>query len=112
MRIKYGELKDMIREVSLSPSVFRNNKPHQDPLDDKDLTSALQSLERAFKQDALLNLTLLNADKYNADSREFDDETYKQIEDVAGETSELVAASVSDVVKKAWHAAHNKIKKN
>jgi len=112
MKISYGELKKMIGEVALSPALFKNNKPHQDPLEDKNLANALQSLERAFKHDALMNLTLLNADKYNADSREFDDITYKQIEDVAGETSELVAAGVGNVVKKAWQSAHDKIKKN
>jgi hypothetical protein len=112
MKIKYGELKMLIKEVALSPALFRNNKPHKDPLDDKDIANSLQSLERAFKRDALMNILLLNADKYNTDSREFDDETYKQIEDAASETSELVAASVNDVVKQAWKSVHDKTKKN
>jgi hypothetical protein len=110
MFIRYSVLRKLLREVAVSPSVFKNNQPVQDPVDKKGVASAMKDIGNSFKSGLVMNLTLASADKYNSETREFDDAAYQQIEKVANAAVEQVVAKINDTVKTAWVQAHKQIK--
>lgn len=109
MRIRTGTLRKLLREVAISPSLFANNKPQQDPVEKKGVAEAMQALEHSFKSGLVTNLVLASASKYNKETREFDDAAYKAIDEAASAVTEKMIAQVNSAVKSAWQAAHQQV---
>lgn len=107
MKIRYGSLKQIIREVALSPGIFKNGEFVHDPLDDKEIAGLIQRLENAFKRTIGLNLLLMSSNAYDASTREFDDETYKAASEIASDSTEKMVAGVGRAVSQTWTNAHN-----
>src|SRR5277367_876803 len=94
MRTTLRQLKRLIREVAVSPSVFQNNKLINDPFEKPSVAKALQAIEPAFKTAIAMNMVLAEKDSYNAETREFDDAAYQRIEEVAQKATEMMVARV------------------
>lgn len=105
MKIRVRTLKRILREAALSPAVFRDSQPTRDPFDRPNVVNAVQALERAFKNGVRTNLYLANRDKYNEETREFDDATEQHIGEVADRASEAMTAAVHKAVQQAWAQA-------
>lgn len=105
MQIRYGTLKRIIREVGVSPSVFRNNKPIQDPMDKPNIAKAVASLEEPFRQGILMNLTLEARDSYDEQTRDLDDAAYERIKEVSGKATEMMMARVHKAIQGTWGEA-------
>ena len=105
MRIRVGTLRRILREVAISPSVFKNNQPVRDPMDKPTLAKAVAALEEPFRQGILMNLTLEARDSYDEQTRELDDQAYNRIKEVAGKATEMMMARVHKSVQGAWAEA-------
>lgn len=106
MKIRLGELRRLIREVSVSPSV-KKNKTLDSALADHDVNDLVDRLDGAFEQALTLDLIVRNMDKhYNAETREFDDATYKAIKERVAQAKNKALAGVKKSVESAWSSAH------
>ena len=105
MKVRYGALKRVIREVAMSPSVFKNNRHVEDPFDQPNLARAMTSLETPFKNAVTMNLVLDERDAYDEQSREFDDAAYQRVEEVAQKATEMMVARVHKAVQASWAEA-------
>jgi len=105
MRVSYRALKKIIREVALSPSVFKNNHVVQDPMDRPNIAQALTALEQPFKTGLETNLVLDARDSYDEETRELDDAEYARIKDVAAKATELMLARAHKAVQASWAEA-------
>lgn len=106
MRIRLGTLKKVLQEVALSPSVFKNNKPVNEPQDKPNVNKAMQELEGAFRRGLELNLVVSMADSYNEQSGQFDDAAYERVKKAVSDAVDTVNASVAGSMNKAWTKAH------
>jgi hypothetical protein len=105
VRIRYGTLKRIIREVGVSPSVFRNNQVLRDPLEKPTIAKAVAALEEPFRQGILMNLTLESRDSYDEQARDLDDQAYERIKEVAGKATEMMMSRVHKSVQGTWAEA-------
>lgn len=105
MKIRVGTLRRILREVAISPSYFKNNQPVQDPMDRPNIANAVKSLEAPFKNAVANNMLLVAKDKYNPETRELDDATYKHIEQVSTKATEMMMAGVAKAIQQAWAQA-------
>lgn len=105
MKIRYGTLKRILREVAISPSVFKNNQPIRDPMDKPTIAKAVASLEQPFRSGVEMNLVLEARDSYDEQSRELDDQAYDRIKEVAEKSTEMMMARVHKAVQGAWSEA-------
>jgi hypothetical protein len=102
MKITYGQLRRVIKEVAMSPSVFQNNKPISDPFDRSTIANAISSLEEPFRRAVEQNLVLASKDSYNAETREFDDAAYQRVQELSQKAAEAVMARVHKAVQQTW----------
>jgi hypothetical protein len=102
MRISLGQLRQLIREVSLSPSL-RNNKPFNGPFDSKNVAELSQKLRSAFGNSLKLDMTLRKL----GDSDEVPDDDYQHIEDTVAGTQEKLEALLQHVLESLWEEAHD-----
>lgn len=108
MKIKLGELRKIIREAAVSPAVFTNNKLVSDPMEKKGIAKAMGDLERTFNDGLKMNLVVAHADKYNKETREFDDAMMQKIKETADEATETTLSKINDVLKERWmYALHH-----
>jgi hypothetical protein len=105
MRIRVGTLKRILREVALSPAVFKDNQPVRDPMDRPNIARAIASLEQPFRSGVELNLVLEARDSYDEQARELDDDEYGRIKEVADKATEMVMARVHRAVQGTWAEA-------
>jgi len=112
MKIKLSDLRKIIREVAVSPAVFKSSQPAKDPMEKKNIVKAVSDLKTAFESALLSNLVLANPEKYDESSREFDDQMYESLKTTAASASEQVASKINDAVQTAWVAAHKNSKVN
>jgi hypothetical protein len=107
MRIKLGELKNLIREVAISPSL-KNNKLLNSPLDNKIVADLIKRLGDGFEQ-ALVRDTIIRAmDKhYNPETRELDDKIYDEVMNNVKSAKEKMIAGVSQSVEDAWSSLNS-----
>lgn len=111
-KVSLKELRSIIREsviqeLSVSPA-FQNEKAVESPLEKQNIGKALGDLERFYRSSLLANLMLKHKDKYNPETREFDDAAYDQLESLAQKHSEGVIAKVSQVLESSWSEALSK----
>lgn len=107
MRIRVGTLRKLIREVAISPSVARNNKPIDDPLDNESIAKVVSELGRSFDAAVRLDLTVrAMADHYDESTRQLDDAIYEKIKSTAKASSEYVVAAATKTLKNAWAQTH------
>ncbi len=105
MRMRYGTLKRILREVGISPSVFKNNQPVKDPMEKPSLAKAVANLESPFRSGIEMNLVLEARDSYDENSRELDDQAYDRIKEVAHKATEMMMARVHKAVQGTWAEA-------
>jgi hypothetical protein len=105
MKLRYGTLRRVLHEVALSPSVFKNNKPIDDPMDKPTVAKAVATLEEPFKRAIEANLVLAAQASYDPQTREFDDSVYQQIQATATKASEAMMARVHKAIQGAWQEA-------
>lgn len=104
MKIRVSTLKRIIKEIALSPSAFQNERVN-DPFDRPNIAKAVGAIEGAFKTGVAQNLILDEQDSYNAETREFDDEAYARIEEIAQKATEMMMARVHKAVQSSWAEA-------
>jgi len=104
MKIRLGTLKRILREVAISPSVFKQEPVH-DPMDRPNIARALQSLEAPFRNAIQQNMVLASKGKYNEETRELDDGAWEHIKDVSDKATETVMARVHKAVQSTWAEA-------
>lgn len=109
MKIKLATLRRLIREEAMQPNVF-SNKPVEDPMDKPNIAKAVQDLQNSFKRALDVNLVVSMQDKYNSETKDFDDATLENIKRVGDETTDQVMAKVHEFVKKGWITAHKLVK--
>jgi hypothetical protein len=110
MKIRLSTLRKIIREVAVSPAVFKNNKVIDDPLHHQVINKALDDLKRGFHDGLTLNLTLASSGKYDEATRQLDDAAYEQIKGLAESVTEQVISQVNNSVKTSWIKAMNSVK--
>ena len=106
MRIRLGTLKRILSEVALSPSVFTNNKRINAPLDKPNLAKAFHELSKLFKSTLEMDLILSMANKYNKETREFDDAAFEQVKQACNSATENLEAQVNSSLTNNWASAH------
>lgn len=105
------ELREIIREsviqeLNVSPA-FQNEKPVASPVEKQNVAKALNDLERFYRSSLLANLMLQHKDKYNSETREFDDAAYDELESLATDSSERVLSKINQVLESGWSEALN-----
>lgn len=111
MKIKLGELRRLIREVSLSPSLLQNNKIVEDPFDNKNLVKAFGDVQRYFKSTLEMNLTLAAMKKhYNSETREMDDSVWSEIKSHVEDVTDGMSEDVVTAIKIAWQEGNKTLK--
>lgn len=105
MKLRLSQLRRLVQEVALSPTVFQNNKPVSDPLDRQTLATAVQALEEPFRRAVEQNLVLASKGSYNSETREFDDAAYEHIQQLAQKSAEAMAARVHKAIMQTWQEA-------
>lgn len=107
MRITVGQLRKLIREVTVSPSLKKNNKLIDGPMADSDTAGLVDRLDGAFEQALMMNLVLANFDKhYNAETRDFDDHAYQAIKQRVDAAKSQANEGVKQALNSAWKQAH------
>lgn len=94
----------VIQELSVSPA-FQNEKAVESPLEKQNIGKALGDLERFYRSSLLANLLLQHKDKYNAETRDFDDAAYDQLDSLATKHAEDVNAKITQVLEASWSEA-------
>jgi len=111
MKIKLGTLRKLVREgivseLVISPAFFRgNDKPLSDPMENGGLTRAIGEVERAFSTALMNTLVLSHTNKYNTETRDFDDAVYQQLKDAADTATEEVMSKLNTSLQTAWSSA-------
>jgi hypothetical protein len=105
MKIRYGTLKRILREVAVSASVFKNNQTVHDPMDRPSIAKAVASIEEPFRRGIIMNLTLEARDSYDEASGDFDDSAQARINSIADKATEMLMANVHKSVQRAWAEA-------
>lgn len=108
MKIMVGTLRKLLREHGLSPAIF-NTQAVQSALDKPNIAKSVQALDNAFRAGIHQNLVLSHADKYNKETREFDDAMFQKITQVADAASEKFTATIGNAVKDIWAEAHKAV---
>lgn len=104
MKIRVKTLKRILREVAISPSVFKQ-QPVQDPMDRPNIAKALPALEAPFKNAIQQNLILQARDQYDEQTRELDDAAYDRIKTISDKATEVMMARVHKAIQTAWAEA-------
>lgn len=111
MKLNLKQLRRMIKEVALSPSLPKNNQIVTNPIDNDLLDKAVSSIQRQFTKMLEKNLVLSSwKSSYNSETREFDDKTYEFIKEVSEKLGEEVAASITKTIRQAWIKGHTVVK--
>ncbi len=97
IKIRLGDLRQLIREVSLSPSL-RNNKPLNGPFDSKNVQELSQKLRAAFGNALKLDMTL----RKMGESNDVPDDEYQHIEDTVAGLQEKFEALLQHVLESLW----------
>lgn len=105
MKIRLSQLKQLIREVAISPSVFQNAKRVEDPMSRSAVAKAVQDLENGFRSAIENNLVLDEKDAYNPETRELDDDAYARAKEVAQKSTEMMVARVHKAIQGSWAEA-------
>lgn len=105
MKLRYDSLKQLLREVALSPSVFKSHKLILDPMERHNIVKPLRVLEQSFRTALEMNLIVDARDNYDEGTREFDDAAYERIKGVADTATEIMMAQVHKAVKGSWDEA-------
>lgn len=102
IRIKLGTLKQLIREVAMSPAVQKEQQA-TDPMTNKNVVEGMSKISQAFGLLLTRNLVLANfAKAYNQQTREFDDNVYKQIKDAVTTSQEKLQSRLASVMQKTF----------
>ena len=104
MKIRVKTLKRILKEVALSPAVFKQ-EPVQDLMDRPNIAKALASLEQPLMNAMKQNLILAARDQYNEETREFDDQAWERVQTVAQKATEMAMAGCHKAVQNAWAQA-------
>lgn len=111
VRVPASVIRRLIREVAFSPSLPNSTKIVSDPMEKKNIATAVTDVEGVFKSALVTNLVLANWEAhYNAETREFNDAAFQKIDSVADKLSKQLTAKFKDVVASAWQVAHNSVK--
>ncbi len=110
MRIRLGTLRKVIKEVAISPGVFKNTQTVREPTDNPNVAKLVQEFEQKFVSALKLNLVVANADKYNEETREFDDAAYGRVEEALKGAKEAIAGKVVGTLNDIWVKAHQHVK--
>jgi hypothetical protein len=107
MKIRVGTLRRLLREVAISPSVFKNAQANQtkDIMERPNIAKAIAALEAPFKNAIEMNLTLQAHDQYDEQTRELDDAAYERIKTVSEKATEMMMAGVHKAVQGAFAQA-------
>lgn len=106
MRISYGDLKKIINEVAVSPSLFRNgHEPTDSPFEHDNVEQAIDGLARSFRMAVGKNLFLDNEDSYDPETREFDDAVYERIMSTVDTSEKSMKAAVHKALEASWRTA-------
>ena len=105
MKVRFGALRRLVREVAMSPTIFQNNQPVRDPMDRPSIAKAVSALEEPFRRGIEVNLVLEARDSYNEETRELDDSAYRRIKEVSDKATEMMMARVHKAVQGAWAEA-------
>ena len=111
MKISAKQLRNLIKEVALSPALPKNNQIVNDPIANDAMHSAIDDVQRQFVKTLEKNLVLSAWDhSYNEKSREFDDDTYEFIKSVSDKLGEEVTTLLTKAIKQAWIKGHTTVK--
>jgi hypothetical protein len=106
MKLTVKQLRSLISEVAMSPSL-KNNKPLSGPLDSKKVGELAQHLEGAFQNALATDLVVRAFDQhYNAQTREFDDDVYEHIKQAVESAKSQASRLVARALDQAWKSAH------
>lgn len=101
----------LLREMAMSPSVFKNNEPKKSPMTGK-IVAGLQNIQGDFQNKLLMNLVLRHQDAFRSVERdgeqsgEFDDEVYERLKTQAQTAAEMLGSQLEKVVKEMWKRGH------
>lgn len=104
MKIRVGTLRKILREVALSPAVFKQ-EPVTDIMQRPNIAKAIQSLEAPLANAIKQNLILASKEHYDEQTREFDDAAWERVQTVADKATEMAMAGVHKAVQNAWAQA-------
>ena len=102
MSDKYGTLKRYIKEIAVSPHVF-SAAVVTDVLEVKEVTQGITSISRGVELNLRNALMKAARQKFNPTTRQFDNQTYEQINEIVDNIVEQVVANITSVVQEAWH---------
>jgi elongation factor P hydroxylase len=106
MKISVKQLRNLIKEVSMSPSL-RKNAPLDEPSDSKNVAASLQQLEQAFSNALSLDLVVRAFDEsFDPETREFDDAVYERIKSIVEDSKKRAANVVKRSLQDIWDDAH------
>lgn len=105
MKITVKQLKTLIREVALSPSLKGSAYPEQ-ATDSKNFSKALEDLESAFGQALIKSLVVPAMEQhYDPQTRQFDDAVYEQLKATSETASQRFVSAVKSAAEQAWKNA-------
>ena len=110
MKIRFGTLRKLLAEVTVGPSVFKNNRPSKGALENKNVSKAVNDLEASFKRALELDLVISMSNEYDQESHEFDDNAYERVKKATASSAEHVLAVLNDAMEKTWAKAHEAVK--
>lgn len=109
MRLKIRQLRKLVREIAMSPSLM-NQEPIKGPLEDKGIAKVLQTLQTELSTSLKDNLVMTSfKDNYDAETRQFDDGAYEQASGTADRLTNEVMTQLKALLEKAWAQTHRKI---
>jgi len=107
MKISLRQLRKIIKEVAMSPSFGKNNKPVGSPFESKKLKEGLASVQNSFLQAVERDLVLASwSSAYDEGSREFKDDVYDRIKKTGTTVTNEMMHDIEKVINAAWQKAH------
>ena len=107
MKLSQKQLRSLINEVAMSPSL-KNNKPLNSPMDSQKISDLIGNLEGVFSNALATDLVVRAFDQhYNSETREFDDKMYDHIKQAVEGAKKRASSLVKRALDSAWQHAHS-----
>ena len=96
----------IIAELALSSAIF--NQTQESQLYSGNVAKSIADLQRFYTSALLNKLLISNKDSYNSETREFDDDKYKELEAQAEAASEKAIAQINQSLTAGWNSISKK----
>lgn len=100
VKISVRDLKKLIKEVAMSPAVFQT-EPVQNVDSNKNLVDAISGFSEKLRSTMQKNLVLSFRDKFDSETRNFDDVTFKHIQNVVDKVVKQTEDDLRSLVSNA-----------